>query len=503
MCDIYSNAHLTVAATRAEKPGDGCFVDRSLTPPGWIHDFTNADGEPYQVYACAPERRISHINDFELSDQKKRIFPLLQRAWAFQERMLSRRVVHFGPQELFWECAQLKTCECCDWPGYTQSAKRGTFEKPYMTTQSTPTQFGGQDIVEPMGWKWRRIVEQYTSKSLTYPSDIFPALQGIAKSLMEDHEYHAGLWKDAWLMANLLWRVRQKDRRSGPSRYEEHDVVLIAQSAPRDPNEAYTRPSTPPWQGSGPRSANAWPRPSEWRAPSWSWASISEPIIYDIQLDDTTKDLASIVSIDTVPIGRDALGPLKSGSLRIRGRCVDAKIYPYSYAYLLSLNRLHFSQCQLLIRQRWKESFVWRRPQAPEVCARSRLRSGPTIAHCPDSDFYRQEFNIDLQDPEDHDKSYNSYIKTSSPSHEPTGDTFYFDYGIHFAGQTVRLMEVLQWQKRAKPSKHGTRTFSYIGFICSNAAKDTFERVGCFHTNQRIDAKLFVNGGEELVLHVV
>ncbi|KAF2805628.1 uncharacterized protein BDZ99DRAFT_540174, partial [Mytilinidion resinicola] len=38
--------------------------------------------------------------------------PLFSRAWALQERLLARRVLHFGPEELVWECCSLLDCEC-------------------------------------------------------------------------------------------------------------------------------------------------------------------------------------------------------------------------------------------------------------------------------------------------------------------------------------------------------------------------------------------------------
>ena len=37
-------------------------------------------------------------------DSSSKSLPLLQRVWVFQERHLSRRVIHFGPQEASWEC---------------------------------------------------------------------------------------------------------------------------------------------------------------------------------------------------------------------------------------------------------------------------------------------------------------------------------------------------------------------------------------------------------------
>ena len=37
--------------------------------------------------------------------------PLGRRAWVVQERLLAPRVIHFGANQLFWECNGLKACE--------------------------------------------------------------------------------------------------------------------------------------------------------------------------------------------------------------------------------------------------------------------------------------------------------------------------------------------------------------------------------------------------------
>ena len=77
------------------------------------------------------------------------------------------------------------------------------------------------------------------------------------------------------------------------------------------------------------------------------------------------------------------------------------------------------------------------------------------------------------------------------------------DYNVPFNGQMVRMMEVLQWQKRERLDGYSWDMFSYLGFVCVDEAKSIYERVGCFHTSQRFDAELFVDGGKELNILVV
>lgn len=39
----------------------------------------------------------------------------MTRAWALQERFLSRRIVHFGQEQILWECCEEMACE--SYPG--------------------------------------------------------------------------------------------------------------------------------------------------------------------------------------------------------------------------------------------------------------------------------------------------------------------------------------------------------------------------------------------------
>lgn len=84
--------------------------------------------------------------------------------------------------------------------------------------------------------RWTKLVGTYTSMSLTCPGEKLVALSGIAKQYAAGYHdtYIAGMWQSA-LLYQLLWCVS--------------------------------------W---GVRLPNAGlkPRPSVYRAPSWSWASI-------------------------------------------------------------------------------------------------------------------------------------------------------------------------------------------------------------------------------------
>jgi hypothetical protein len=96
MADIYAYSLVTIAATGTQSSGDGLFLQRKeaeMTPLIWptpeagnmlaIHPFLLRD---YFNYESIPQ-------------------PIYGRAWCMQELTLSRRVLHFLPGQVIWNCA--------------------------------------------------------------------------------------------------------------------------------------------------------------------------------------------------------------------------------------------------------------------------------------------------------------------------------------------------------------------------------------------------------------
>ncbi|KAK8248607.1 heterokaryon incompatibility protein-domain-containing protein [Phyllosticta capitalensis] len=153
MADIYTNSYLTLAATNSTN---------------------STDGEPP---------------------------PLLQRAWVYQERVLSPRMLHFGDQELLWECKEVTTCECGVWVDRNSA-------KTCPRVDVLPSNVRGSRRKLQTSNLWHKAVEDYTSLRLTRESDRLPAIAGIAKQLQQTQgsgDYLAGLWRDS-LLEDLLWK---------------------------------------------------------------------------------------------------------------------------------------------------------------------------------------------------------------------------------------------------------------------------------------------------------
>lgn len=103
MRDVYRGATLNIAATAAEYSNAGLYFDRSAreTEPfkvdiAWLPLTAPDPVDPgLRSFLCYTHRDTDWvINRASLN----------RRAWVMQERYLSRRMLHFTRQGIFWEC---------------------------------------------------------------------------------------------------------------------------------------------------------------------------------------------------------------------------------------------------------------------------------------------------------------------------------------------------------------------------------------------------------------
>ncbi len=95
MCDIYSHSILTVAISCSKESTGHMF---STVSP-FRNGFHLSDAEGHKSDLMVRERfpHTSGSNPYDIEfNQLHDTFPLLERAWVFQERFLSSRVLHFG-----------------------------------------------------------------------------------------------------------------------------------------------------------------------------------------------------------------------------------------------------------------------------------------------------------------------------------------------------------------------------------------------------------------------
>lgn len=183
---------------------------------------------------------------------------LATRAWALQEKLLPPRTMHLGDRGAFWECRHKIANEFLP-DGFTKRLGSGLLQK--------------MKKLEFLQQWWARVVHLYTSANLTFARDKLPALSGIAKRIhsQKGGQYLAGLWRDENIEAQLCWRVHE------------------------------------------PRK-----RPTTWRAPSWSWASVDGSISYTPTQEGICDDsYAHVVDASVTPLAGDAFGELSAGTVHI------------------------------------------------------------------------------------------------------------------------------------------------------------------------------------------
>ncbi|KAF2742809.1 HET-domain-containing protein [Sporormia fimetaria CBS 119925] len=269
MAAIYENAVVTIAADRAHGDDEGFLGLRPQRE--YFRVSETMDDTVCSVLAFPIPTEVEAKGGFDtgLTDE-----PVSDRAWTLQERLLSTRTIHFGKSQIVTECRSHFVTE----DGYCHPI---------------PTDYLAQDSAwaipdyEARAFRearqWRDVVGWYTRRQMTFPSDKLPALAGLAHKvntirnagLEGDLDYLAGLWRSN-LLEGLCW------------------------FAPR------------PCQPS-----------KEYRAPSWSWASVDGPLLHGAL--GNHEDLAVVEDAYVRVPGRNRYGAVTAGWVQLRACCLQVE----------------------------------------------------------------------------------------------------------------------------------------------------------------------------------
>ena len=294
MHSYYGNSIVCIAATSAATHDSGC---RSH-PSTIIHEGTDPNGVPYHVYARPV---VPHITDTGYSEQL-RIFPLLQRAWVYQERRMSPRILHITDREIFFECNSMTSCECggSDKPEVNSRGVWTKARESYFTSHRNITK--SQDPNFQIQFEWWSFVYAYSHLNLTKLSDRLPALSGLAQMAHRRREAHhvptgrylAGCWEGS-IINDMAWAIGPDLRRDvEPGWYFETPRKL------------------PPF----PHSRAMCPKPAEYIAPSWSWASATERVDYPPFAHP--GHLCEVLDAHVELVSPDQHGAVRSGFLKLK-----------------------------------------------------------------------------------------------------------------------------------------------------------------------------------------
>ncbi|KAF2443207.1 HET-domain-containing protein [Karstenula rhodostoma CBS 690.94] len=209
MAEVYSNSYLTIAASASRDDTEGCFRVSDCPAYGFQTTFGDESEVEFFVRKDIQHNYASFRKIHTISDGKWTMlgsWPFMQRAWAFQERLLLPRVLHLGPSEAVWECQKHTLCEC--------SEKDSQFDSPHLIRKSNWFSGMSDPSQEAASQLWQKIVMEYTCRRLTFQKDVFPALSGIARQFQTfasfggtreyPGTYLAGMWRSD-LMQQLMW----------------------------------------------------------------------------------------------------------------------------------------------------------------------------------------------------------------------------------------------------------------------------------------------------------
>jgi hypothetical protein len=174
MAAVYENAYITLAAGASADDDGGFFAEppAAYTKPHKVYLDVNGVGhEVYMRYA------ISHP---DCTWPIGNVLPLMRRAWTLQERLLAKRYICFGNQEIFWECQEDVSCSCTITEGpFNPRDGLPKFERcqPLKYQCSRLNDIPSQDVAS----LWRELVQDYSGRNLTKPTDKLYALAGLAK----------------------------------------------------------------------------------------------------------------------------------------------------------------------------------------------------------------------------------------------------------------------------------------------------------------------------------
>jgi len=292
MHKVYQHSTLNLSAAGAQDASEGFYFDRDPADIGPHPLCPLSDDKEGQLTNNDCAGASWHLIHEDFVGEILRKTAVFHRAWIFQERQLSKRVLHFGKEQILWECRTATYCETFPdglpavLTASTSTLPKSVYEKSrtYSTLLSTiHNRLPGLSDQPPsvqMQMVWQALVIDYSNGKLTYPKDKLVAISGMARDVWSTWHgriqgrirYIAGLW-DIHLPGTLLWRSTS--------------------------TQGYCSES--------------------YRAPTWSWASIDGSVAWEDRIwSDACGFVTTILDVDIQHLWNE-WGEVSSGHILMKG----------------------------------------------------------------------------------------------------------------------------------------------------------------------------------------
>ena len=286
---IYAGSALNIAAADATSPLESSLnlspLQARSTPIVWLNARNGTAKSPYKLYPRG-------IMDHEFSSA-----PIMRRGWITQELLLAPRILYLFRHQLWWECNRLFASETYN-NGIplelldTQSQfprNRIIVHQPSEKAIRSKSKRKLRKTRQRLLKLWYDTIMTYTACDLTFATDKLVAISGVAKRFeyLLDDVYLAGHWKRT-MIKELCWEY--------------------------------------------PMSAQPRRRPTSYRAPSWSWASVDGKRIWKKSSHPEQKSAETIFTkmIECILeyATADRTGQVLGGYLRLCGPLLSIKLVP-------------------------------------------------------------------------------------------------------------------------------------------------------------------------------
>ncbi|KAH9885573.1 heterokaryon incompatibility protein-domain-containing protein [Cubamyces lactineus] len=241
MRHVYRHAFVTIDASSAARVSEGFLQDRELHPmPDAVLPFICPPSNPAEPSAkeaqvgmiyVVPARTVYITRPEGALPGENARSRTLQRGWCLQETLLSTRLLVFTSKTLQLRC-HTKTRNVGGALHHEGSREAPRLPDAVFHPDRHVTRGSGKWI--DIHRRWQKIVQDYTRRELSNPSDKLVAISALAEMFTPalGPRYLAGLWHQS-LSQDLLW----------------HSCSVLSSSRPR-----------------------------EYRGPSWSWASTNTSV---------------------------------------------------------------------------------------------------------------------------------------------------------------------------------------------------------------------------------
>ncbi|KAI8936409.1 hypothetical protein NX059_006817 [Plenodomus lindquistii] len=300
MCDVYSNATLTIGASNSQDGSEGLIHRRPVLVASCTNNRANVDIHLRQNLDHLLRLDILH-EPLEISLTTRSSILLRQRAWCLQEEILSPRFVHFTEHEVVYTCRKGTMCQCS--PQWVPS------ENARLLDLAKGLVISIEGFRHSWQYTWINLIQDYTSRQMTNGKDKLPAISSLA-SIFEENggRYYAGMWETD-LPACLLWSVEEG------SRSTSCDTI-----------------SSPP---------------------SWSWASIKGSVRQEF-VSSWPRHEVEVLDVGVYPSTADLRGMVSGGHITLQG-----VISSLTWKRPKFVRKQKFSDCKIRVDEQTSVTGRW------------------------------------------------------------------------------------------------------------------------------------------------